>query len=269
MWLTLFPVASQADDGAMPVGIETAPQPLNLPINKPALISISNDYPPFYSPYLPSQGVIYHLAQAVFQHAGYPMSHRYYPFARAKAMMKKGDADVILGVWHRPSREEWIAFSAPLLSVNIVFYKRIESQIAFETMADLSRYRIGIGRGYANPVAFQNANLKTEDASSDKVNLKKLLAGRIDLVLISEDVAQYLIAQSGDKFKDKFEVVGEPLGVELFHLGVSKKLPDHQKILDDFNVSLAELQGSGELSKILAAHGFERNAYWLQQQASR
>ncbi|TVP14296.1 hypothetical protein AYI87_10685 [Shewanella sp. KCT] len=231
-------------------------------------MSVSNDYPPFYSTNLPSQGVIYHLAQAVFQHAGYPLAHRYYPFARAKAIMKKGGADVILGVWYRPSREEWIAFSTPLLSVNVVLYKRVDSQIDFNTMADLRQYRIGIGRGYANPEAFQNATLKTEAASSDAVNLRKLLAGRVDLVLICEDVARYLIERPGSEYRGKLEPVGDPLSVELFHIGVAKHLPNAQKILADFNQSLAELHRSGELSKILASHGFEHNAYWQQKSQS-
>ncbi|WP_345773708.1 transporter substrate-binding domain-containing protein [Shewanella sp. Isolate8] len=265
---TVFSVCCSADNGGAISG-KVAVAPIKKPIDKLSLVSVSNDYPPFYSANLPSQGVIFHLAQAVFQHAGYPMAHRYYPFARAKAIMKKGGADVILGVWYRPSREEWIAFSAPLLSVNVVLYKRVDSQIAFNTMADLRQYRIGIGRGYANPEAFQNAALKTEAASSDKVNLKKLLAGRIDLVLIGEDVAQYLIAQSGDQFKDKFEVVGEPLSVELFHLGLSRSLPHYQEVLDDFNRSLTEMAQSGEVNRILSEHGFGTNGYWQQKQARR
>lgn len=229
------------------------------------LSSVSSEYPPFYSPDIAGNGLVYHLTEAAFRHAGYPLSHHFYPFARAKVIIKRGLADVLVGVWYRESREAWIAFSDPLLSVNILLYKRVGSQINYKSIEDLRQYHIGVGRGYANPIEFQDAQLQTEAVSTDIVNLRKLLAGRIDLVLISEDVANYLITKGGDEFKGKFEPIGEPLSVEQFHLGVSRKLANYQQILDNFNRSLREMHRSGEVQRLLIEYGFETNDYWKEK----
>lgn len=230
-----------------------------------SLTSVSNDYPPFYSSTMERYGVVYNLVEQVFEHAGYRLHHQFYPFMRAKTLTQKGKADVIVGVWHRKTREEWIAFSKPLLSVNVVLYKRVDRAIDYKEIGDLKSYSIGIGRGYANPQAFSSANLTTEAVSSDIVNLKKLLIGRIDLVLISEEVANYLIESRGSEYQGKFERVGEPLSVEQFHIGVAKSLPNYQQILDDFDHSLESMEQNGQVWQILADHGFQHNDYWLER----
>lgn len=263
LWQMLLCAQAMASDGKRHSELHQLPAMAKTP-----LISVSNDYPPFYSPQMSEWGVVYHLVEAVFEHAGYPLSHEFYPFIRAQTLIKRELADLIIGVWYRPEREQWIDFSDPLLSVSIRLYKRSDSKIVFRDIKDLKPYLIGIGRGYANPVAFGQANLNTEAASSDAVNLRKLLAGRVDLVLICEDVARYLIERPGSEYNGKLEPVGDPLSVELFHIGVAKHLPNARQILADFNQSLAELHRSGELTKILASHGFEHNAYWQQKSQS-
>ena len=61
--------------------------------------------------------------------------------------------------------------------------------------ADINQgLKIGTVRGYANPPSFLAANLDSEEEGDDFANLRKLEAGRIDLVLIDRSVAEYLIA---------------------------------------------------------------------------
>ncbi|MGE6649625.1 substrate-binding periplasmic protein [Shewanella colwelliana] len=229
------------------------------------LNTVSNDYPPFYSSMLENKGVVFDMVQQAFQQAGYEIEHQFFPFVRATTLIKNGYAQGIIGVWYRPEREQWIAFSKPLLSVNIVLYKRSNSRIKFEQMSDLKGYRIGIGRGYANPQRFSQAQLTTEEASSDKENLKKLLLGRVDLVLISDDVAKYLINLPGSEFEGQFEVLGGPLSVERFHIGIAKTYGKHQQVITAFNQGLDTMVNNGELAVLLQTHGFESNDYWVEQ----
>ncbi|WP_220745183.1 substrate-binding periplasmic protein [Shewanella colwelliana] len=233
------------------------------------LNTVSNDYPPFYSAMLENKGVVFDMVQQAFQQGGYEIEHQFFPFVRATTLIKNGHAQGIIGVWYRPEREQWIAFSKPLLSVNIVLYKRSNSRIKFEQMSDLKGYRIGIGRGYANPQRFSQAKLKTEEASSDKENLKKLLLGRVDLVLISDDVAKYLISLPGSEFEGQFEVLGEPLSVERFHIGIAKTYGKHQQVITAFNQGLDTMVNNGELAVLLQTHGFESNDYWVEQFAAQ
>ncbi|WP_394203100.1 substrate-binding periplasmic protein [Shewanella waksmanii] len=230
-----------------------------------SLKTVSNDYAPFYSQDMHLNGVVYQLATEALHQSGYQTDHDFYPFVRATALTRNGLADGIIGLWYRQEREQWASYSEPLLSVNIVLLKRKDSDIHFKSLAELAPYRIGIGRGYANPEAFKQASLKTEAGSSDAENLKKLFLGRVDLVLISEDVAQHLIALGPTEYRHAFTVVGQPLSVELFHFGVSKQRQDHLKIVEQFNLALNEMKHSGRVNDILRLHGFEDNSYWLQE----
>ncbi|WP_076410600.1 ABC transporter substrate-binding protein [Shewanella sp. UCD-KL12] len=226
---------------------------------------VSNEYPPFYSHLLADYGVVSHLAHEALKRANHTITHDFYPFSRAVLLTKAGYADGIIGIWYRKSREEWVAYSLPLLSVQVVFLKRVDRDIDFEKLSDLSQYSIGVGRGYANPEEFDEAGLKTEEGSSDSENLKKLYLGRMDLILISKDVADFLIEQSAIDFRGEFEVIGEPLSLELFHFGISKNRADHQVIIEQFNQALNEMKQDGSVLKILEQHGFEANPYWLQE----
>ncbi len=226
---------------------------------------VSNDYPPFYSNLLPDYGVVSQLSHEALVRANHKLTHQFYPFSRAVLLTKSGYADGIIGIWYRQSREEWVAYSQPLLSVQVVLYKRIDRDISFEQLSDLNQYTIGVGRGYANPAAFDKAGLKTEEGSSDSENLKKLYLGRMDLILISQDVAEFLISQSTTDYRGEFEVIGDPLSVELFHFGISKNRADHNEIIAQFNQSLDEMKRDGSVLKILKQHGFETNSYWQKE----
>ncbi|WP_051484356.1 substrate-binding periplasmic protein [Shewanella waksmanii] len=232
-----------------------------------ALKTVSNDYAPFYSQNMHLNGVVYQLATEALTQSGYQTSHQFYPFVRAAALTQNGLADGIIGLWYRQEREQWASYSEPLLSVNIVLLKRKDRNISYQQLQELSSYRIGIGRGYANPEVFKQAKLKTEAGSSDEENLKKLFLGRVDLVLISEDVAHHFVALGPIEYRQAFEVVGKPLSVELFHFGVSKHRQDHLQIVEQFNLALNNMKSSGRVGDILRLHGFEENGYWKKELA--
>ncbi|AQS39938.1 amino acid ABC transporter substrate-binding protein, PAAT family [Shewanella psychrophila] len=226
---------------------------------------VSNEYPPFYSKLSPQFGVVSHLAHEALKRADLTLTHDFFPFSRAVLLTKGGYADGIIGIWYRESRTTWVEYSAPLLSVNVVLYKRIQNDISYTQLSDLSDFTIGVGRGYANPPAFMKAGLKTEEGSSDTENLKKLLLGRTDLVLISQDVAEYLMTEGPEEYDHAFEMIGKPLSVELFHFGISKSRSDHKALIARFNQGLNEMKLDGTVLRILKQHGFENNGYWLQE----
>lgn len=225
---------------------------------------VSNEYPPFYAKSSVEFGVVSHLAHEALQRADLSFQHDFYPFSRAVLLTKGGYADGIIGLWYRASRTDWVEYSEPLLAVNVVLYKRVQSDIRFTQLSDLAGHTIGVGRGYANPPSFMAAGLQTDESSSDSENLKKLFLGRTDLVLISQNVAEYIISQNPEEYEHVFEVIGEPLSVELFHFGVSKSREDHKALIKRFNQGLNEMKQDGSVERILKLHGFEANSYWQQ-----
>ncbi|NRD73215.1 transporter substrate-binding domain-containing protein [Shewanella sp. VB17] len=227
--------------------------------DKRTLNIVSTNYPPFYSDSYSQNGAVAYIVAQAFLRRGYHVSHKFYPFTRATLLVKTGKADGIVGLWYRKEREEWAEYSQPIVPLNIVFYKRKNSDISYEKLSDLQGLRIGIGRGYANPPVFTQAKLVTEESSSDTINMKKLFFKRIDLVLIGRDLAQYLIRTGPDEYADAFEEIGEPLSVEEFHFGASKKLPDYKNLTKEFNLGLESMKQDGSLEKILKNYGIAQD----------
>ncbi|MFT5704928.1 MAG: polar amino acid transport system substrate-binding protein [Shewanella sp.] len=218
---------------------------------KATLNIVSTNYPPFYSESYSNNGAVAYIVATAFQRRGYNISHKFYPFTRATLLVKTGKVDGIVGLWYRKSREQWAEYSLPIVSLNIVLYKRKDSDISYQQLSDLQGLRIGVGRGYANPVAFTQAKLETEESSSDELNMKKLFLKRIDLVLIGRELAKYIIRTGPDEYANMFEEVGEPLSVEVFHFGASKSIPGYQHLIKEFNLGLESMRQDGSLDKIL------------------
>ena len=218
----------------------------------------TTEYPPFYSRHLLNYGVVPDICTQVFERMGYRVNVKSYPFARALQLMQEGKVDGFLGLWYRESRLSWANYSKPLQSHKIRLYKRVEDEIVFDGLSSLNAHLIGIGRAYANPKSFVEANLQTEAASSDEINLRKLFYGRIDLALISQDVAEYLINTGPGPYRGMFEPLGEALGVERFHFAAAKEVSDHQTLVNDFNLGLALLAQEGRLAQIFTTHGFSQ-----------
>lgn len=216
------------------------------------LTLVATDLPPFYAESLDSFGPVAVLVQEALQRRGYQVELKFYPFIRATALIKAGKADAIIGLWYRTERENWAYYSRPLQGTEIAFLARKQDRIGYQQLSELKDKRIGISRGYANPAAIAGSKLHTEEADSDETNLRKLQLGRVDLIVISRNVAQYLIAHGPAEYQGQFEFVGEPLAKEVFHLGVSKTRAGSLQLLEDFNLAIQSMEEDGSMATILS-----------------
>ncbi|MCH4293413.1 transporter substrate-binding domain-containing protein [Shewanella sp. 3B26] len=223
------------------------------------LTLVATDLPPFYSDTLVDKGPVAHLVMQALARRGYRVELKFYPFIRATALIKAGKADAIIGLWYRREREAWAEYSAPLQSVEIGFLARKDAQIAFAELGELKGRLIGISRGYANPPAIAANGLRTEEADSDETNLRKLLLGRVDMIVISRHVATYLIEHGSAEYRGQFEFVGDVLATEVFHLGVAKNRDAPKQLVKDFNQAIEEMQKDGSMTAILSKLTTELN----------
>jgi len=219
---------------------------------------VTVDYSPFYGPNLPNEGPITEIVTAAFKKVGYQVGIKYVPWARAVADAKAGKADGLHGAWYSKEREQWFVYSDKLPGNEIVLYKRkgTEPQ-GFTGYEDLQPYKIGVVRGYVNPPEFNAANIRTEEASSDKLNLTKLAKERVDLILIDRAIAKYMLANELTEYKDDLEAVDPPLTIEYLYMLISKETADYQRKVDDFNKGLKALTAEGGVDEIMKRHNLQ------------
>ena len=118
---------------------------------------------------------------------------RFLPWKRALERTKDGKYDRLFTVWYRPEREEWFVFSNPLPANEIGFFRHKDHALSYASFEDLKDQTIGVVRGYAAPPGFEEAGLKTAEATDDEENLRKLHKGRVELALVDKVVGTHTL----------------------------------------------------------------------------
>lgn len=164
-----------------------------------------------------------------------------------------------MGLVYNDERAGIFAFTDAIDNVNQSFYGLKGHGIVFTSLDDLKGYRIGVHRGtnYANAL-IQHGGLSVSEVTSDAQNIKKLLLGRISLMLVEVHHIRYLINRQFPDKADKFELVKPPFKVLPLHIAVTKsKYPDHASIVADFNRELKKMHDDGTFARIVKKHESE------------
>lgn len=211
----------------------------------------STDYPPYFSPQLPGDGVVAAITRAALAKHGHTLKLHYRPWARLMAEVKAGQFDGVMAVWYEPARAEYLHYSQPLVNTVMGFYGRVDKPLVTQPLSGLRTRVIGTVRGYKNPDAFDHAGLKQELAADDLTNLRKLAAGRLDLVLIDKVLAQHLLASLSPQERHAIRWQEPPLAVMPLHVGLRQQLADSEQLLADFNDGLQTLRKHGQLAALI------------------
>lgn len=209
------------------------------------------NYPPFYGEALSNDGPLAQMVVESFKIAGYKTQIVYQPWKRAMATARAGHyADGMLGVWHTVQREQDFFYSAPILPNEMVFFKRKSMELADSDYASLAArgYKLGVVRGYVVPQGLLESKIAVEWVTHDVQNIQMLAAGRIDLVVLDRDYANYML-QGYPKVFAAIERVGPVLQSKQQHLIISKKTKNALTLIRDFDRGLKRLRDSGEYLK--------------------
>ncbi len=217
---------------------------------------MSTDFPPYFAAGLPNGGPLTEIVTEAFAKVGHEANIQFVPWARAMEYAKVGKVDGLHGGWHSKERETWFVFSDPLPGNELVFYKRRGAKPdKFTTYEKLKPFTIGMVKEYRNPAAFEVADLQTDAADSDQTNLRKLANNRIDLVLIEGALAEYLLKTELPEYKGQLEALEPAVETLPIYILISRKIEEHQKLVNDFNRGLKRLISQGKVSQILEKHG--------------
>jgi polar amino acid transport system substrate-binding protein len=127
------------------------------------------------------------LVQEALAQAGLDYTLHLYPWARAYQMAQTQPNVLIYSMVRTPERErrfQWIAQIAPR---NVYLFKlATRHDIQVHTLEDLRPYRIASNRGDVVEEQLQLLGLTADLAATDESSLRKLAAGRVDLMVASE-----------------------------------------------------------------------------------
>lgn len=217
------------------------------------ILIVTEPFEPFMGPNLKDQGFLVALVKRVFEKAGYEAKVEFLSWSRAMMLVKEGRAHVLLGAYYTKERAQFLHFSQPLAKNTEALFVRKERGIrSYKSLKDLIPYTIGVVAKAAHTDEFDRASyLKKERVPTREVNVKKLIARRIDLIAEPYEVTRHLIKTRFPGHLKDIVPLDPPLGGNELFGGFSKKIPGIQKILDRFNRALEALKKDGSYDKLI------------------
>ena len=173
----------------------------NVYADQQKIVIATLEYPPFiYSENDQVKGPVVDRVKSIFNQLGVDVTIEIYPIARGLLMVKNGEVDAFFSLKKTPEREKDLLFTKePIIQQPFVFFVKKESNIQWNgAIEDITKYRIGIVNNASYGIVFdeyvKNKIINNiDEAQAFEQNIKKLIAGRVDIIINSYDVGQTII----------------------------------------------------------------------------
>jgi polar amino acid transport system substrate-binding protein len=219
------------------------------------------NWEPYSGEFLAGYGVGSAIIEEACLRVGLKATFRFLPWKRAMEEVKRGKYDALFSAYFSEKRSQVYGVSKAYMSGPLVLAVRKGAQLAWDgTVRSLEPYRIGVVRGYVNTEEIDKADFLIKDeATSDLLNLKKLLGKRIDVIVIDKYTAIHLLKSNStlEGNVQDIEFLDPPLDMRSIHVMFSKNMPDWEKHLEMFNAGLSAIQEDGTKDIILEKYGFK------------
>ena len=204
------------------------------------------------------RGLSTEVVLAVCAEAAVHCEIRLYPWARALATAQQRHNVLIYSIFRTPEREKqfrWVGEIAPRRA--FLFRRKARTDIQVGSLEDAKRYAIGAVNGdaraeYLKSQGFTDLQLVPDDY----INLRKLQAGRIDLLLTNEFVFnQIAVAEGLDPrdFEKAYYLTQYSQGD--FSMAFGQNSDD--ALVERFRAALARIKASGQYERIVRAYRLE------------
>jgi len=166
--------------------------------------------------------------------------------------IREGRFDGSEALWRTPEREKFLLYSNAYLENRLVLLARVGTDVSTKSVAELAGKKVGIVQGYAyGPDVDSAAAVVFARNADEPTNLKALLRGELDYMLVDELLVHHLFADQKQKAELLLVAGQEPIVVRSLHLGLRKELPGAAEVIANFNRAILELARDGTYNHLL------------------
>lgn len=218
----------------------------------------NGEWPPYCSQTLKHHGLVSRIVTEAFAVEGIKVEYGFFPWKRALVNVEDGTWDGSPGWYYSEERAQYAYYSDPMIDYHNVIFHLKSTPFDWKEVEDLKGIPIGGTRGnvYGKKIedAKKSGKLTIEWVTEDEQNFKKLLAGRVQLVLMDLHVGYFLLHT---KFtpEERSLITHHPkptASAEPGHLILSKKVDRSKRLMDAFNRGLQRLKESGKYDQYIA-----------------
>ena len=222
----------------------------------PVVTIATGEYQPWTSEHLPHGGFINHVVTEAFRAQGIETRFVYLPWKRTLEDTRQGVYDATSYWYYKAEREQDFIHSPPVNHERIVFFGR-KGRVPerWSTLAELAGLRIGATRGFTYSDEFWRLAgaglLNVEQVRSDELNMRKLIAGRIDLFPVGEQSGWHILMHDfSEKDRNGLFTLQPPLAEVDGYILFSRKRPEVGRWVAAFRTGLQSLEKSGRLAQM-------------------
>ena len=208
---------------------------------------------------MPGYGI--EIAREIFAKAGHTLDYKNMAWARALDECTKSTIDAVIGA-ARLEAPDLVYPEETIAVADNTFAVRHDSPWRYQGPASLQGIKLGAIRGYSyegevgeHVEAHPRDQLKVDFVGGDQalaMNLKKLVAGRIDATVDAGPVLAYKAKQMG--LADKVRFVGS-VDASQTYIAFSPGNPKSREYAALLDKGIAEMRASGRLQQILDRYG--------------
>jgi len=228
---------------------------------------VTLNYPPtaFIDDNNNAVGIHIDITKEALNRIGVDFEIKFYPWKRALQMVYKGEADAIIDPAYNEERSRNCYFPKEFSNIDqwVFFQKKGNKFFIDKDLKKVSHISIGIARGFEYGGKLQTAlNEKRfksiQEVTNNETNIKKLIAGRFDVM--AGDKANILYYSKKLGVKDNIEIVMSQSSNEEFILSESptyvafSKKTINKKLVDKFSDAITEMKKDGTFEIIRAKY---------------
>jgi hypothetical protein len=166
--------------------------------------------------------------------------------------MRDGSHDGSGALWRSEERERFLLYSDPYMENRLVLVGHKGSDVSAASFAQLAGRRVALVKGYAYGMAVDDAAGPTfvlGDSVQD--NVRRLLEGDVDYMLIDSLVIRYIVDRYRKDADEKLEIGSTPLARRTLHLAIRKDIEGAEAIVRRFNEQIRAMLADGTYNRIL------------------
>lgn len=221
--------------------------------NAQTLRLLTEEYPPYnFSKNGIISGAAVEQAELMMKALGTPYSLEILPWARALSLAENQPWTCVFTTGHDEERDKRFKWVEPLLIDRMVMLRKAGSGVNPANIEEAKRFTVGTQRGDFSGTYLQNHAFPKIDLAADmETTVKKLLVGRIDLMVTSE--------KTFEAMRDEGKALEPALVLEgkLYGFACNLGLPD--AVVEKMQAELEKLIANGTQDQIFVKYGLRLN----------
>ena len=207
-------------------------------------------------------GILVEIARSVLGSAGYTVDYRVLPWSRSLSEVRRNRVQGVIGAV-RSEAPDLVYGSHPAVLDDTGFAVKKGLGFRYQGPNSLDPYSIAVIADYNYDSGEIDAYLKRNSGSKGRIqfntgddvgiaNVRKLMAGRVDIVIDSATVLTYIVHKLG--LEDQIEIIplGHPNEIFIAFSPANPHAADWAALL---STGLEELRRQGGMAAILARYG--------------